>query len=138
MRYIIQRKQKIIEGELRCEGLKQYLEKLHLPKCVWISEDASGINSKIEFDPTTNQMVGLVLSLNASGMPLPFQFMATNAEEILMHINKPTSYLVYVVLAQPLLANVPPFLIQIFGTDNKFTTANVIERWKFTTAELKK
>lgn len=138
VRYINQNKQRIIEGELRCDGLKQYLERLQLPMCVWLCEDGSGINAKIEFDPTTNQMVGLVLPINSTGMPVPFQFLAKSADEILKHVNKPTSKLVYIVLAQPLLPNVPPFLLQIFGTDNKFTTINVIERWKFIKAELEK
>lgn len=129
----------IIEGNLRCEELLNYLEKLDLEKCVWLSEDATGINAKIEYHPGTNQLVGLVLPTDPkTGMPIPYTFMANSAEEIKRHSTEEMSTLVYVVLTLPLKPGIPPFVLQVFGTNNKFTTANVLQRLQYTTRKLEK
>lgn len=139
MRYISEYKSIIIEGELRCKELKCYLETLKLPMRVWLSEDASAIVSKIEFDHRTNQMVGIVLPIDRnSGMPISFTFMARNSEEIQLNMKQKKSSLVYLVMAQPLAKNTPPFILQCFGTDNKFKTKNVLLRWEHTKVELKR
>lgn len=82
--YIKQNKERMVEGELRCKQLNAYLERLNLKKSIWLCEDASGIIVKIEYDPSTNQIVGLVLPLNShTGIPILFSFMAdTAAEEV--------------------------------------------------------
>lgn len=110
-----------------------------MPKNVWLSEDATGILSKVEYDPKTNQMIGLVLPIDFdSGMPIPFSFMARNAEEIDSNMQRTKSCSVYVIMAQPLVENAPPFMLQLFGTDNKFRSRDVLQRWKFTSAELER
>lgn len=135
--YISQNKSRFIEGELRCSKLKSYLEILKLPLRVWLSEDATSIVSKIEFDSQTNQMVGIVLPMNSStGMPIAFTYLAQNAEQIQSNMQKSKSSSVYIVMAQPLALNVPPFIIQLFGTDNKFKSQQVLMRWKYTIDEL--
>lgn len=139
MGYINENKSTVIEGELRIKELNHYLESLKLEKNVWISEDATGIVTKVEFDARTNQMIGLVLPVDpTTGMPIEMTYMATNEEEIKRNMQgcKKSTH-VYIVMAQP-LKNVPPFIIQIFGTDNKFSTQNVLLRWKHTRCELEK
>lgn len=129
----------MIEGELRCKQLNEYLEHLKLKKIVWLSEDATGIVLKIEYDPSTNQIIGLVLPLNSeTGIPISFSFMANSAADIQKYIKMRASKYLYLVLAQPLMAKVPPFVLQVFGTDNTFTAIDVQRRWKYTLAELKK
>lgn len=124
---------------MRCSQLKSYLEVLKLPLRVWLSEDATSIVSKIEFDPHTSQMIGIVLPMNTStGMPIAFQNLARNVEEIQLNMKKNKSNYVYIVMAQPLALNVPPFIIQMFGTNNKFNTKQVLLRWKYTIEELKR
>lgn len=137
--YINQNKPKIIEGILRCEELHAYLDALKLNKCVWLSEDASGIVPKIEFDSKTNQMVGLVLPMDQNtGIPIAYKYLARNANKIQENMQRKKSTLVYIVLAQPLKKCVPPFILQVFGTDNTFTSNNVLLRWKHTINELKR
>lgn len=129
----------MIEGELRCKQLNTYLEHLKLKKYVWLSEDATGIILKIEYDPSTNQVVGLVLPINPkTGIPISFSFMAESAADIQKFVKMRASKHLYLVLAQPLIAKVPPFVLQIFGTDNTFTSVDVQRRWKHTIAELSK
>lgn len=139
MHYISQFKTRIVEGELRCKELRAYLEKINSKMNVWLCEDGSGINTKVELDPSTNQLVGIVLPFNfENGMPISFTFLADSAEKMRKHMEERTSTHVYIVLAQPLIQNAPPFILQIFGTDNKFTAHNVLQRWNWTAAELKK
>lgn len=104
---------------------------------MWLSEDATGIVAKVEFDPMTNQMIGLVLPMDPStGMPTAFTYLARDAHEIQTNMQRKQSSLLYMVLAQPLKKGVPPFVLQIYGTDNKFTTQNTLLRWKHTINEL--
>lgn len=140
MSYISQNKQRIIEGELRCEQLLKYLDGLKVKKSVWLSEDATGIVSKVEYDPSTNQLIGLVLPINAeTGMPISFSFKATSHNEIQRFMESAEkSKLLYVVMAQPLIEHAPPFVLQLFFTKNQFSTLDVVKRLQFTAQELKK
>lgn len=139
MSYVNQNKTQIIEGELRCKELNHYLESLKLQKYVWLSEDASGIVAKVEFDPKTNQMIGLVLPIDSkSGLPISFTYLARNAEEIYKNMKCNKSSYVYIVVAQPLAEHVPPFILQIFGTDSKFNTQQILLRWKTIVNELQR
>lgn len=64
--------------------------------CVWLSEDASSIVLKVEFDPKTYQMVGIVLPFDqTTGMPVSFSFLARNAEEIQSNMKRKMSNSVY-------------------------------------------
>lgn len=129
----------MIEGELRCEGLSQFIQKVNAPRKVVLSEDGSGIVSKVEYDPTSNQIVGLVLPTSEkTGMPIPFSFLANSAESIEQQVNKARSTLIYLVMAQPLKENVPPYVLLIYGIDNTFKAKSVLQRWQFITQQLKK
>lgn len=128
----MERKQKIVEGELRCQELSDYLDKLNAPRKVWLSEDASGIVSKVVYDSTTNQLVGLVLPLDKrTGLPITYSFTPHSMSDIEKQIQGyAKSTLVYIVIAQPLMDTVPPFILLVFGTDNKFKSLDVMQRWK--------
>lgn len=135
-------RRRIIEGELRCEQLSQYLENLNVDKTVWLSEDGSGIVSSIHYDSVFEELVGYVLpNCPKTGSPIPFSFKAGDADEITKHMsnsNIKQSSLVYLVMAQPLSDSAPPFVLQIFGTDNRFSKEDVIKRWRHTQNELAK
>lgn len=135
-------RRRIIEGELRCVQLRKYLENLNVEKAVWISEDGSGIVSNIHYDSIFDQLVGFVLPIGQnSGSPIPFSFNARDADQIIKHMSNPNiqrSYLVYLVMAQPLSERTPPFVLQIFGSANRFSKEDVVKRWKYTRDELAK
>lgn len=129
----------MVEGRLRCKELSEYLEKLNAPKSVWLAEDASGIITKVSYDSTTNQMVGVVLPTNENtGMPVPFPYVPSNINEIEAYLKLPKASSVYAIIAQPIKENVPPFVLQIYGIDNTFTSTEVMKRWRHTKKELKK
>lgn len=138
-RYIRKSNSKIIEGVPRIEELLVYLTSRNLPLKVSISEDATRIIGRVQYDSITNQLMGFVLPMNKSnGMPVPFSFPAKNAETILSHFSKQnsTSQFLNVVMVQP-LGNAPPFGLMVYGTDNKQSTNDVINRWLHLQKKLK-
>lgn len=139
MKYIHEKKVKVTEGELRCKGLADYLESIKAPKYVWLSEDGSGIIAKVVYDVASNLLIGLNLPLNQNtGMPESSVFKARYVKEIEKHMSQPKSTLVYVIMAQPIVPHASPYILQISGTNNKFKTADVLNRWNHTKSELQK
>lgn len=139
MKYIDRSKTRIIEGRLRTEELSQYLDKMGTAKSVWLSEDATAIISRVKYDPKTNQMIGLLLPLDKdNGCPIPFSFLATDADTIEKFLKQPMSHSVYLVMAQALDEKVPPFVLQMFGTTQRFTSTDVNKRWLHTQSELRR
>lgn len=140
-RYIRRSNQSIVEGVLRCEELLLYLTERKLPLAVTLSEDATRIVGRVQYDSSTNLMVGFVLPINNSnGMPTPYVFKARSTAEIVklfINNNGKTAKFVNTIIAQP-LADVPPFCLIIFGSDNKYTSENVSKRWMYIVNELKK
>lgn len=112
---------------------------MNSPKIVWLAEDGSGIVSKVCYHSPTRQLIGLVLPLDVStGMPIPCTFIPESANNIIQQINQKKSKLVYLVMAQSIKEGTPPFILQMFGTDNKFTSEDMFRRWNNTKAELAK
>lgn len=139
MRCINEEKSPIIEGEIRVKELFEYLNKMNAVKQICMSEDASGVVSKVQYDPATNQLIGIKLPFNKStGCPVPFTFMAPNVEMIKKRLMMEKSNLVYIVMAQPLDEKIPPFVLQMFGSDSRFDANYFSKRWKHTITELKK
>lgn len=63
-RYIHSSHYHIIEGILRAQELRNYLDERGLPKVVCISEDATRIVGRVQYDSRTNQLLGFTLPLN--------------------------------------------------------------------------
>lgn len=139
MNRIHAKKERIVEGQLRCEQLSRYLEITNSPKSVFLSEDGSGVIKKIVYDSHSNQLIGLVLPTSEkNGMPIICSFKADSAELIKKHMEEPLSTLIYIVVAQPLNEKTAPFILQMYGTDNTFKATSVLKRWIHTENELKK
>lgn len=139
-RYIQASTCKVYEGILRSEELLIHLMSRNLPLAVSLSEDGTRIVGRIQYCSVTNQIVGFTLPTKTeNGMPIPFSFPAKNAQEILSHFNgqnAPANFL-NIVMAQP-LGDVPPFCLLMYGSDNKYDTTDVINRWTFIIADLKR
>lgn len=65
-------------------------------------------------------------------------FIAKDAEAIKRFVQETCCRSVYVIMAQALDERVPPFVLQMFGTNGSFTACDIIRRWHHTKAELKK
>lgn len=130
-RKLAARAKSITEGEFRLHELIDFLQKNNLPMDIVLSEDATKINGRVEYDYTTKQVRGLVGPMNKEGMPQCHIFKATDPASILRYLNTyPVGRNVYVVMAQPHQIGAPPFCVQYFCTDNRFTTEQVSKRWK--------
>lgn len=140
-RYIQKTNCRIIEGVLRCEELLQFLNERKLEKVVTMSEDATRIVGRVQYDSKTNQITGFVLPLNSTnGLPVPFSFPARNVTEIMQHFDNEhniSPFVNAIIMAQP-IGNEPPFCLMIYGSDNKYTSTDVCNRWIFIKSELKK
>lgn len=131
-------KEMVAEGVLRSEELSKYLTEMNAPKQIWLSEDASGIISRVSYHSPSNNLVGLVLPLDENGMPIRDSFIPTNVAEIQQQMNSPLSTLVYLVMAQPMKKDIPPFVLTVFGTNNTFKAADIMRRWQYIVSELSK
>ena len=124
----------VIEGACRIEDLKTFLKARNLTNKVWLSEDATRLCNKVQYDSNTNQLIGFVLPLDKNAMPKAFSFLATSARVMEEHFkNNEISNLLYVFMVQPLQKDAPTFPLCIFGNRNSFTADDVVKRWKFIT-----
>lgn len=145
-RFIAKTKSNVTEGVLRTEELLQYLDDHNVPRVVSLSEDATKITNRVQYDPGSNQLIGFGLPLSKkNGMPIPNSYLARSAAEIEGHfydtttgIEKRTASYINVIMAQPLIRGIPPFCLLIFGTDSKYSSDDVAKRWSFIANELKK
>lgn len=99
---------------------------------VWLSEDGTRITGRVQYDSATDQMVGIVLPLDATtGMPKQLRYAVNTAQDIADHFaSGKTSNYAYVIMAQPLAAaSAPAFCLCIFGTDNVFKAEDVLHRY---------
>ena len=103
-----------------------------MPNIVSISEDASRVIGRVDYDTETDCCVGFVLPVDQHGLPLIDSFTATSfsAIESMFQKNAISKYAV-VYVAQPLSSNAPPFVLACLGTDNKFTAKHVLQRWNY-------
>lgn len=134
-RYIRKMNSPIIEGILRCNELQLFLEQRQLPKIVSISEDATRIIGRVQYDRKTNQIVGFVQPLDrTNGMPVPFSFPARDVNEIMQYFDGShmESKFLNVIMAQPIgCEESPAFCLMLYSSDNKYTCEDVANKWKF-------
>lgn len=67
-----------------------------------------------------------------------FSFEATNAEAMKRHVKGSMSRFVNTMIAQVLDEKIPPFILQIYGTNSEFTACDTVQRWNYTKTELLK
>lgn len=138
-RYIRASNCNITEGILRCDELLIYLKERNLPLAVSLAEDGTKVRDCVQYSSIHNQLVGFTLPVSSvSGLPIPFSYPARNSTEIMEHFlnGNPVSTFINVIMAQP-IADVPPFCLLIFGSDNRYTSNDVSNRWKFIVTKLK-
>lgn len=138
-RYIRASNCHITEGVLRCDELLMHLKERDLPLAVALGEDATKVRDYVQYSSINNQLIGFTLPIsNVTGLPIPFSYPARNATEIFDHFcnGNSVSTFINVIMAQP-MADVPPFCLLVFGSDSRYTTNDVSNRWKFIVAKLK-
>ena len=120
------------EGKFRFDELLSHINQHKALQVVSISEDATRVIRRVDYDSETDRCVGFVLPVAENGLPLIDSFLAVSfsaIEDMFKHF--PISKYAYVYMAQPLGQSIPPFCLACLGSDNKFDADHVILRWKF-------
>lgn len=100
-----------------------------MPLCIWVIEDATRETSEIEYDSVSNKIVGFVLPFN-NGEANANAYLVTSATTIVNFFQKnDKANYTYVIMAKPLQDTSSAFCLSIYGTNNKFTSEDVINRW---------
>lgn len=114
-------------------GLKRYLLGNGYPLAVFLSEDGTRLTPHIQYDPRSNTITGCVAPLDSHGLPQRNYFDATDAYEVVHHLESArVANTAYVLVATPLARNAASFVLFYMGTDNTFTYQDVLKRWKYT------
>ena len=70
------------EAQFCFDALVNHLKKYNAPFFVAISEDATRIISRVEYDQETNRMIEFVLPSDDNGLPMADSFLATSFDVI--------------------------------------------------------
>ena len=119
------------EGQFQFDGLVNHLNKYNAPFVVAISEDATRVIARVEYDRENDRMVGFVLPCNENGLPLPNSFLATSFEVIEQCFRTcEVSKFAYIYVAQCVSPTVPAYCLACMGTNNSFTATDFLKRWR--------
>lgn len=123
--------QLVREGEFRFQALKEYLQERSIPNIIRVSEDATRITGRIQYDQQYDQVSGFTPPLSSDGVPIVGSFPAETSEMIEKYFSssKIGNY-AYVIMAQPLHEGFPALCLSVFSSDNRFMSSQVISRWK--------
>lgn len=130
----------ILEGAVRLKELRLYLENRNYPLTIFISEDQTALVKCIQYDPSSNSLIGLVSPLQKNtGFPVLKKFQVNTLKDIENSFQAETAAInAYVYMAQPLVDGAPAFCISVFGSDNCFTSNDVLTRWRHIQKEASK
>ena len=121
-----------MEGVFHFKGLEEHLKLYNATKIISISEDATRLIGRVDYDKETDKLVGFVLPSNDEGIPLSDSFKAISfdfAQETFL--TKEIGKYVLVYMAQPLEENVPAYCLMCSATDNKYNAELITKRWKY-------
>ncbi|KAJ8669400.1 hypothetical protein QAD02_000659 [Eretmocerus hayati] len=103
-------------------------------RTIILSEDATRITSMLQYNPKTDQCVGLTLPLDELSMPICISYSAATIQQIESYLKQQNgSNSLYVYVAQPVAVDAPFFCVLAFGTDNKFTSSDALKRMAWIT-----
>lgn len=104
-------------GQIRVSQYKKWL----FERNICVAEDLTKIVECIDYNQRQNSLDGLSLSLGCNGFPLPNQFPAKNAVEIIQGIEsgEKAAYM-NLCMAKPQGKNHPGFCISLYPTNNRF------------------
>jgi hypothetical protein len=115
------------EGDIRCKELRNFIEKNGYEPYVFISEDATRIVGKLEFDTMTNSLSGSAKALLENGLsehPVRLE----TASDICRSAALPVAHNAYVTVAK--IPGGKSFVLSLHATDNRFTGPQISSRWR--------
>lgn len=139
-RYVQKTNCRVIEGIVRSEELIDFSKQRNIEPIVALSEDATRIVGRIQYDIKINQIIGFALPISEqNGVPIPFSYPGRSTNEIIDHFslgNIPSSF-VNVIMAKPITTQkTPSFCLLLYGTNNDYTSFDVCKRWEYVVSKL--
>ena len=127
------------EAQFCFDASVNHLKKYDAPFFVAISEDATRIISRVEYDQETNRMVGFVLPSNDNVLPMADSFLVTSFEVIENCFrNNEISKFTYLYTVQCVSPAVPGFCLACIRTNNSFLATDIMNRWRYIYLECQK
>lgn len=123
----------VTEGLFNYDGMRNYFN-TNQSTLGFCAEDTTAVVPKITYDTTSNAFIGFSLPLDDHGLPITNSFSTDSSfcfEQ--WYCNAPKSKSLNSCIVQPLspsFNNCSPYLLAAYGTDNTFTTSDVIARWQ--------
>lgn len=126
------------EGVLKATELLKYLLKHDYPLVGFLSEDMTKIKSCLRYCSKSNNIVGLVALLDKNtGMPMTEDLEFNSLKQAFQAVEKmDLAEYVNVLMFQPLAQYAVPFCLLMYGSNNKYTYQDAINRWNFTQKSL--
>ena len=120
-----------MEGVFQFKGLEEHLN-LYKAKKISISEDATRLIGRVDYDKETDKLVGFVLPSNDEGVPLSNSFIAVSFDFVKEAFSTAEiGKYVLVYMAQPLQENVPAYCLMCTATDNRYNAELITKCWKY-------
>lgn len=120
------------EGELVVEETARRIKANDEQLYAWIAEDDTKIQDGVSYDPTDDQVIGLCLPLDESGMPrkLFFEFVSISAVRDYLKTYPMSTYMKLVTLTT-LSPNARTYTILLYGTKGTDTYGAIRARWRY-------
>lgn len=127
-----QNREKLLQGQFRFDSMQTHFESTSV-KYVFASEDCTGVIQKISYDRNSNSFVGFCPPLQTDGFPRISAFNIDSFHELEHALQKrKISSLLNIHVLQPITSenkHLSPFLLLAYGTDNKFDSYDLMNRW---------
>ncbi|CAF1124164.1 unnamed protein product [Adineta ricciae] len=121
---------KINEGQFRFDLLNEYLQS-NDNKYVFSSEDSTRSICQIDYDAQSTSFIGFCLPL-VTGIPQTNFFQTESLEELKVWFNTiEKSTFINLHMMQSLSPSKPPFILSAYGSSNKATAIDILQRWLY-------
>lgn len=96
-----------------------------------MAEDATALVKKIEYEPSSDSVVGFSSKLGDNGLPEPNSFPATSIKIVKGYFDtfwEDQAHSIHSLVAVPLAKNMTPYVLCVFGTSNRYTAEPCLKR----------
>ena len=122
---------RVTEADIRYDLMVDHLS-LQQTNFVFISEDCTAVIPRIVYDVHSNAFIGFTPTL-VDGLPRTNTFSTESFHELEQWFStRHRSHLLSIHILQPInsfATDGVPFILSAYGTDNRFTTLDILMRW---------
>ena len=122
----------LVEGAFRSEAMEDHFRTMNV-NYAFVSEDCTGVVQKVSYDRQSNSFVGFCPPLENDGFPRASSFNIQSFHDLEVAFRTlPRSSLINIHAIQPITRpgqHSSPFLLSAYGSDNKFDTYHLLNRW---------